>query len=83
MTCSSCETGTDHCHGTLVEHVHGGVECTDDACVSVVVERHSLVIECDEILGGCGCAGDLPNVDEDDSSATGTVLAQGELLRAS
>ncbi|MFC4001793.1 hypothetical protein ACFS2C_01695 [Prauserella oleivorans] len=55
MTCQSCETGLDHCHGTLVQHVSGVVECTDDGCTEFEIVRHSLVIECESVDGGCGC----------------------------
>lgn len=56
MTCASCRSGMDHCHGTLVLHSDGEVDCTDQGCVDTDIVRHTLVIECHSIEGGCGCA---------------------------
>ncbi|PXY31941.1 hypothetical protein [Prauserella muralis] len=56
MTCKSCLTGLDHCHGTLVRHTDGGADCTDQGCADLDIVRHDLVIECHTIEGGCGCA---------------------------
>ncbi len=50
--------GLDHCHGTLVRHADGVVECTDAGCVATEVVRHTLVIECESVEGGCSCAAD-------------------------
>lgn len=83
MTCSSCAAGIDHCHGTLVDHESGFVECTDMACLSFGVERHSLVIDCGTVEGGCGCTDHLQVLSQVDPSAMGADVAQGELLRAS
>ena len=55
MTCVSCRTGLDHCHGTVLVHVDGGVECTEPDCVDAVLLRHTLVIRCDQVEGGCDC----------------------------
>lgn len=89
MTCSSCETGIDHCHGTLVEHASGVVECTDAGCVSFGIERHLLVIECDEVVGGCGCGQPSGALDPDaaaiyaaDPDGADGAMSQ-QLLRAS
>lgn len=79
MTCSSCEVGVDHCHGTLVEHGSGFIECTDMACLSFAVERHSLVIDCEAVEGGCGCTAHL----QVDSSVIEAEIPHDRLLRAS
>ncbi|MEU3273893.1 hypothetical protein ABZ639_23900 [Saccharomonospora sp. NPDC006951] len=56
MTCVSCKTDLDHCHGTLVRHEDGAADCTDLGCTDLEVLRHDLVIDCGSIEGGCGCA---------------------------
>ncbi|GAA1251926.1 hypothetical protein GCM10009676_43470 [Prauserella halophila] len=83
MTCSSCEVGIDHCHGTLVEHVSGFVECTDTDCVGFGAERHSLVIDCEAVEGGCGCTAHPQLIAQADPSAMGVETPQDQLLRAS
>ncbi|OLT44204.1 hypothetical protein BJF85_20215 [Saccharomonospora sp. CUA-673] len=90
MTCSSCATGIDHCHGTLLEHAAGFVECTDIDCVSVRIERHVLATDCGDIVGGCGCVESIPagsvrpeaGPDAVDES-TSEQFASAQLLRAS
>ncbi|SFQ30198.1 hypothetical protein SAMN05421810_10610 [Amycolatopsis arida] len=67
MECPRCTGGIDHCHGTLVLHADGFVECTDPACPDADEPRHFLTIDCAEIDGGCACV----------------ALPERELLRAS
>ncbi|MEU5840894.1 hypothetical protein [Rhodococcus sp. NPDC047139] len=68
MTCSQCNHELDHCHGTLVLHTEASADCTDPGCVDFAIVRHTLVLECAELDGGCSC----------------TVVAQeSQLLRAS
>ena len=61
MACLSCETGTDqldrldHCHGTLIVHTDNTVECTDDDCYSTDQARHTFIVDCFDVAGGCGC----------------------------
>lgn len=55
MTCMSCHTGADHCHGTLVRHADGGAECTDPRCGGPDAMRHTFVIDCSDVDGGCDC----------------------------
>jgi hypothetical protein len=43
----------DCCHGTLVRHADGTVECTDVACVALGADRHELVLVC--VAVGCSC----------------------------
>jgi hypothetical protein len=54
--CTDCDTERDHCHGTLIEHADGGVECTDDWCVIPYPVRHDMIVDC----GVAGCACDQP-----------------------
>lgn len=55
LECRSCIGELDHCHGTLVTHADGFVECTEDGCADFAQLRHTLTIECHEVRGGCGC----------------------------
>lgn len=54
MECRSCLSGVDHCHGTLVLHENGDVDCTE-VCYDLGAVRHRLSISCAEIDGGCAC----------------------------
>jgi hypothetical protein len=53
--CIECSGDADHCHGTLVRHADGGVECTDLTCVVLTSDRHGLVLAC--VDTGCSCEG--------------------------
>ena len=53
VTCTDCAILLDHCHGTLVMHSHGGMECTDPRCANAHPLRHPLVIDCTSVAGGC------------------------------
>lgn len=55
LDCASCAAALDHCHGTLLTHADGFVECTEDGCFDLDRVRHTLIIECHEVLGGCEC----------------------------
>jgi hypothetical protein len=54
-SCQDCGLEIDHCHGTLVVHSDGTVDCTDAACEFPDLLRHALIIDCAAVLGGC-CA---------------------------
>ncbi|HKS47289.1 MAG TPA: hypothetical protein VJT49_19690 [Amycolatopsis sp.] len=58
MDCRSCASGLDHCHGTLVLHESGVVDCTE-ACSDLDQVRHSLRMTCAEIEGGCRCVAEF------------------------
>jgi hypothetical protein len=46
-TCPDCgEQLTEHCHGTLIRHADGSVECTDLQCRVLDAGRHELVVVC-------------------------------------
>jgi hypothetical protein len=55
MDCASCIADLDHCHGTLVIHPDGAVECTEIRCFDLETERHPLTIDCELVDGGCEC----------------------------
>jgi hypothetical protein len=52
-SCADCVILLDHCHGTLVTHSNGGMECTDHQCTNPHPLRHALVIDCTSVTGGC------------------------------
>jgi hypothetical protein len=54
-TCAGCQTGLDHCHGTLVVHGDGTRDCTDADCALDDPLRHALIVDCFNVVGGC-CA---------------------------
>jgi hypothetical protein len=54
MTSASDER-IDYCSGTLIAHVVGGTDCTDDECSDHDRARHRLVVDCIDVAGGCGC----------------------------
>jgi hypothetical protein len=55
MDCVDCTTGLDHCHGTLVVHPGGLVDCTEWGCTDLEPVRHTFAIDCGSLLGGCDC----------------------------
>lgn len=46
----------DECHGLLVTHTDGRVECLDDGCVSFDAPRHDWRASCSDVPGLCDCA---------------------------
>jgi len=54
-TCLSCESAIDHCHGTLIVHLGRIVECTDEDCGDLDHARHTFVVDCADVAGGCAC----------------------------
>jgi hypothetical protein len=46
MECRECQTGLEHCHGTLIRHWLHRSECTDWL-------PHTFVVDCDAV--GCDC----------------------------
>ena len=44
------------CHGTLVVHADGTVECDHETTCGLDELEHDLWVACDEL--GCGCVGD-------------------------
>ncbi|GAB0101978.1 hypothetical protein JMUB6875_09450 [Nocardia sp. JMUB6875] len=54
--CPECESALDHCHGTLIAHAAGPVECTEPDCFDTGRARHVFVADCGDVAGGCDCA---------------------------
>jgi hypothetical protein len=55
MTCTDCLEQLQHCHGTLVVHADGRVECLDgDAGCTRLAAAHGWRTSCDD-LGMQGC----------------------------
>ena len=52
-SCSDCGLDVDHCHGTLVVHDGGTVDCTDAACDFPDLLRHAFIVDCIAVRGGC------------------------------
>ena len=55
-TPACCGTDLAHCHGTLVLHADGTVECDHEDACGADEPQHRLWVACDEL--GCGCVGD-------------------------
>jgi hypothetical protein len=55
MTCRSCGDGLIHCHGTLVRHADGTVECTDEGCPGADLDLHELRLSCEVAQPDCTC----------------------------
>ncbi|MDQ1397652.1 MAG: hypothetical protein QOG64_2911 [Acidimicrobiaceae bacterium] len=53
MACRSCTNDVDHCHGLLIVHADGSVECCEpDGCPGLDPVLHDVRLACD----GCdGC----------------------------
>lgn len=58
-TCPDCAADTDHCHGTLIIHRDGLVECTEPGCTPADPVRHALLLDCVDVEGGCVCVGTI------------------------
>ncbi|GAA5045313.1 hypothetical protein [Nocardia callitridis] len=58
--CLFCDRAIDHCHGTLIVHAGNTTECTERDCVDLDHARHTFVIDCGDLAGGCACA--EPNI---------------------
>jgi hypothetical protein len=55
--CRPCDAGEDHCHGVLIVHEDGCLECTSAGCVELSLVRHELVLCCPDPALTCGCVG--------------------------
>lgn len=54
MRCPECDTDVLHCHGVVIVHVTGEVECTEVGCTGRL-DVHAWLVPCDEVEGGCRC----------------------------
>ena len=55
--CRRCTELLLHCHGTLVRHGDGTVECTEPECGGDAA-MHEFAVSCEEVQATC-CAGIL------------------------
>ncbi len=53
--CADCAAELDHCHGALIVHREGVVECTEDGCFVLEIVRHDMVLDCASLAGDCDC----------------------------
>jgi hypothetical protein len=44
MTCPDCVEDLDHCHGALVLHGDGTIECFAPECQDLGLDRHALIV---------------------------------------
>ncbi len=55
MGCTNCEDQLEHCHGVLVRHPDGRLECVEDTACPGREPAHPWVVGCAEV--GCACPG--------------------------
>jgi hypothetical protein len=65
VTCWDCGAGLEHCHGTLIVHYDGALDCTEQGCSDRDPARHLLRLDCADETPDCGC---VPQTREDDYS---------------
>lgn len=53
--CKDCVEAADHCHGTLMIHADGAVECTEVRCSPLREDRHAFVVSCSLVVRECAC----------------------------
>jgi hypothetical protein len=51
--CRDCLAGLEHCHGTVIHHLWGRPECTEEDCTTPE-GLHTFRIDCETV--GCRCA---------------------------
>ena len=56
MGCTDCHDELEHCHGVLVRHGDGHLECVEEAACTGGGPAHDWAVPCAEV--GCRCAGD-------------------------
>lgn len=54
-SCRECEEAVDHCHGTVMLHSDGSVECTEVHCSDLSEFRHIYVLTCTVVINECRC----------------------------
>jgi hypothetical protein len=59
MTCSDCDNGLHHCHDLLIRHADGTVECAGDGECLALIEVHTWVLSCGDVLPGECCREEL------------------------
>jgi hypothetical protein len=55
VTCTDCTAELEHCHGTLIVHADGAVDCTKQDCSDWDPARHSLRLNCADETPDCEC----------------------------
>ncbi|HSH59464.1 MAG TPA: hypothetical protein VK988_07450 [Acidimicrobiales bacterium] len=55
--CPDCADGLAHCHGTLVLHADGVLDCSEAVC-RADPGLHAWWVPCIELAPRCGCVGD-------------------------
>lgn len=55
--CRACVDGLAHCHGTLVLHADGVLDCAEAVC-GADPSLHEWWLTCMEFDSPCGCVGD-------------------------
>ena len=53
MGCTDCDHELEHCHGVLVRHGDGHLECVEGAVCGGGAPAHVWAVPCAEV--GCGC----------------------------
>ena len=61
MGCTDCHDELEHCHGVLVRHGDGRLECVEDATCGGGEPAHAWAVPCAEV--GCGCGEDGPTAE--------------------
>ncbi len=56
--CEHCAAALAHCHGTLVLHADGSVDCDEASTCELEAGWHEWWVTCTELEPACGCTGD-------------------------
>jgi hypothetical protein len=56
-SCRPCAEALAHCHGTLVLHADGVLDCVEAVC-GADPSLHAWWVPCIELAARCGCVGD-------------------------
>lgn len=55
-----CDDELAHCHGVLVRHADGRIECIEDTGCDAGEPTHEWAVACAEVGCGCGEEGEAP-----------------------
>lgn len=55
-TCVWCTGAWGHCHGVLIRHGAGDLECMADVRCLCIEDAHDEIVECSAVVTTCGCA---------------------------
>ena len=59
MACTDCDDELEHCHGVLVRHPDGGLECIEHPGCDGTEPTHGWAVACTEI--GWNCTRETPS----------------------